>query len=213
MNTKIKHLLKAVVLRQILSIIVVMFLFVSITPAVFAANEENTVTIDVSFSDPTVNVTYDGYLELLMDGTSGYVQNEGEPELPISTIVREFPYGTEINDVGFTPSSTKTMTLPEDTVVSPGPIAVPLLMPDSPYKVEVSDDPTGKVYDVDALYYPYDEGWFEYTVGVGRSATNELVTRLVIHVCPVQYNPVSSQIQYINGGTIHFSNSVMELST
>ena len=115
-------------------------------------------------------------------------------------------------------SPLETIHLPENSYISPAPIAIPLSLPpnentlfsklfsrfsSSTVQTDVSSqslepkDPT--IYETDA-FYPMET--FEYNIYVGLNEQGTIGTSVVVNIFPTQYNPVSNIIQFFKSAEI-----------
>ena len=147
------------------------------------SNETKTITIDFTFSNPTVK-EFSDYVCVYVQEADFYSIADGVPVLPVKHFYKEFIFGTEIIDVTIEPSSAKTLQI--NKKISFGKI--------SPRGTDADEE----IYN-SANIYPSD--WATYHTG-GGLASGQHKSFISIRIYPVRYDPLDYQIQYINQITI-----------
>jgi hypothetical protein len=155
------------------------------------AGEKQTI-INVDFSNlEIIESNIDNFLEIRYNGAGGCLYQTSEPILPRYTTKLTFPFGTKIVDVDCEIGQVNTMDISDKIVPAPTPV--------NP-GIEDSQNPeyilNEQVYEKND-YYPYT--WFEYSKHSGLDENGNHKMFLNIQGYPVQYNPISDKISYVDG--------------
>ncbi len=233
MMDKIDYILKADITVKSLSILVTVFMLLTVVPGLTAAQkttEDGAQTIEKQFvfSPPEVVTAKDGYVQLQVDGASETQNNPGEPTLPLCVYSFELPYGSAGVTAELTPLSVESMVLADKVI--PGP--VPYLVGEGPhplarallkvYSLITSLRPpeVAKGVQFDAMkesIYNSNAGYgemFSYNTYVGVNAEGTLVTYVVCHIMSVTFSSVASgTLSYFTDATVKVSYTRPEPST
>jgi len=175
--------------------------FAAINTGAEAGKEQ---TLFMSFQTPMLKEsTAESYIELIVEGTNGYLHHEGEPVLPMYTQTLKFPFGTKIKNVICTPNEIQTIELTNKIVPTPKPEIVGTVSKTVEYTQ------SSNVYNQD-YYYP--EALYKYFTAGGLDKNSEHKTFLIIQCYPVRYNPVQDTISYATQLTVDIEYEIPEVS-
>ena len=164
----------------------------SVPSTTFSSNEQ---AENISISIPTISESKTSTSVTIPEAAT-YLNNPGQPILPVVIKKYTFPQGTIINQVNCVPK-----TFFEKNIIKPLSFAQKPLS----YLSGVNIEPTKKddmVYLSDSLY---PSTFFNYQIGVGFNG-NEHVTYLTIFFYPVRYVPAKNLLTYTTevGITINY---------
>ena len=160
--------------------------------AVVASDSENEITETISFPEPILQEK-DDFINVDVTDVITHTFGYGEPYLPFINRVYTFPFGTQVENVEVTFSTTQELQLTKK--ITPAPSA-------HIFSTEYED--TYKEPDYETLYDDidvYPEERYGYRVGAGLDG-KEHVIYLTLTVYPIQYNPSESTIYYSTDATI-----------
>jgi hypothetical protein len=158
-----------------------------------AANEK---TFNLQFIEPKTTETNIGttiYTQVSLGGADNTYYVAGQPVLPMYITTVEFPLGTSVTGIEFTPQAIKTMTLPNK--IQPAPQAVTL----------DSENPVAQYIEDESIYGSaqfFPDNWFDYSTGGGLNSNNEHTTFVNVRTFPVRYSPATNTIQYIESAVV-----------
>ena len=150
----------------------------------------------VSFTFPSLQYGRDGDYVTVHSESLHYTSSAGLPQLPYAVSTLTFPAGTIIDDVITHTSDVRETKL--DGSIAPVPRPVQLNMQAATLVRE-----KGPVYDSDKLY---PLSWVTWQTGVGLHKGQHTLF-LAIHAYPMQYNPVTNFVRYVDSieVSVHYS--------
>jgi hypothetical protein len=144
------------------------------------------------FGTPTIQ-TRDDFHQIQVDGADAALNIPGKPMLPYTSLTMELPFGTKILDIDY--DIIEGSTQPLEHKIQPGkqPIAQSINM-------------LSTKSDLDQSFYSTNEdfpsSWITIHTGAGLNNEAKQRTFLIIHIYPLQYNPVQNLIHNINSITL-----------
>ena len=148
-------------------------------------------TISVDFSDiKIVESNISPFSEIRYQGSTGCLYQASEPVLPRYTETLTFPFGTEIMEVNCQVGEVKEQILSNKIIPAPTPVN-----PGIDESNEAEYIMKEIVYDSNEFY---PNTWFEYSKHAGLDENGEHKIFLNIQGYPVQYNPTTNTVKYVN---------------
>ena len=149
--------------------------------------------------DPPQIIDAEKYSILLVPECS-YFTAGSVPILPYRVVTFTFPPGTEITNVNLEPVNPDYASVSKP--ILPAQPTVPIV---EGYMENFDSEPKMDmgIYKVDGMY---PENWYKYSTGMGLNPhNNERELFLTVHVYPVRYNPVTTEITYITSAELKVS--------
>ncbi len=156
------------------------------------------IEVNTTFNQPIFEQTVangDAYLKMVSIENFGVISHAGQPLLPRRIQTFEVPFGTIISDVSLSVGSSKTMKINEKILPAPLPI---IQGSNSPEQYEMDE----LVYEANE-YYPFEP--YSIHMGGGLNSENQRTTFITLEVFPVQYNPVTDTIRYVEDMDVSIS--------
>ena len=202
MRKKFQNSRKADVTIKSLALLIAAILLLSAAPVWAEESSEDYEIIKyVSFSEPEITETLDGFVDIVVDGASSKWTEQAAPILPKKTIVVTLPLDATSIEVTFAQSETQSMAIPEGKMVTPGPIAELLTLPGSSYKLPDTDPINNDIYNSDE---PYGDR-FSYSVNVGIMDGKRQII-VVGEILPCTFSSVvDGELSYITSGEMKVS--------
>ena len=198
--------------RKISTVIILLFLGMSIAPSIsiICAEEQNfendntTINFCQEFSDPIIDNNEES-VSIHISEANSVMNNQGGPKLPIFTKTFEFPRGAQITDINYQFSDVKTISLTEKIE------SVPFFTAQSNVEVTVDKKESQITYESQD---PYPLEWISFNKGSGINKNSEHVLFLTVRVSPVKHIPSEDIIQYINNVDleIHYEKPIATLN-
>lgn len=144
----------------------------------------------IRFSEPII-LENEKYNQITMKDADTYLNNPGQPVLPIITKTYILPIGTIISQISCYPKSVQKKLIDKELVFAHNPISL--------------SKTYSKIYEDNAVYKNdsfYPSTWFDYHIGIGLNG-KEHVIYLTIRLYPVRYYPIQQVINYANNMEIN----------
>lgn len=138
----------------------------------------------ITIQQPTIHTTEDTTQLILPDATT-YLNNPGQPQLPVITKTYQFPRGTIIHKVEITPVETTQHHLNTPLSFAQKPV---IKDPRMHQPSETLAD--SQIYNSNKLY---PSTWFDYSITIGQTK-NTPTTLLSLRYYPVRYQALSNTI-------------------
>jgi len=126
-----------------------------------------------------------------------YFNPGGAPMLPKRVLTITLPPGTIVNEVKFYPETIfkDYLSAPVQPAYTPYPVIKGVTE-----NIKTEPEMDLEIYNLNEFY---PQNFLEYSTGFGLNPqNNERELFLVIHVFPIQYNPVKNEITYITSGEL-----------
>jgi hypothetical protein len=149
---------------------------------------DKTININSQFSSPIVNVNNDG-VTIHINNLKTYYMVPGQPILPMSVDIIEFPLGTRVTNIVCTTSGIKEYEITKDVV--PGITPVSSINLKSIPELKKSSS----IYQKDEFF---PENWYNIRTSAGLNKFNQRTTFLSIQFNPIRYNPIKKTILSVN---------------
>ena len=129
-----------------------------------------------------------------------YVNNPGQPVIPIITKTYILPIGTIISQVSCFPQGVQEKIVEQELCLASKPLSL------SNSKAFAKTHTENFFYNSDAFY---PSTWFKYNIGVGLNGT-EHVTYLTLRLYPIRYAPEKDLMNYANSMEINIHYETVE---
>lgn len=180
-------------MKKIIAIILVGILSISGFGAV-AISGDRSIEVEgiLQCSEPKI-LENEHYLSISLQEADTYLNNPGQPVLPVITKTYTFPIGTIISEVNCQPVDIQEKSIDKEITYASKP--VPRL---SGIELSLKTIKDESVYK-SSSFYP--DSWYDYNIGVGLDG-KEHVTYLTIQFYPVRYSPKNNVINYASNAYI-----------
>ena len=195
-------------MNKIFSILIIGALLLSSFGAI-ASNtnqvSENEVIIktkqaNIQISNIKFDVSTENYLDVMIEDSTSYIMEPGEPMLPKVIDTFELPFGANNIQVEVTPYGISTQTVSYE--VKPAPAHIPLV--EASENIKISDDEI-KNQEIYSSSDPYPANWYSLDVRVGLNSDNERKTFANVLFYPVKYYPNENKVETAEGADIVIS--------
>jgi len=140
----------------------------------------------IILSDPVIKEKVEGHLLLDFEESNSYINNIGEPILPIISKRYVFPFGTKIEDIQISFSDIKEYGLSNKIKSGSSPV---IIVDGVETHIDKNEDQVD-VYNINKLY-PEKHYSIFYNAGL---EDGEHVIIINLECYPIQYNPVENKI-------------------
>jgi hypothetical protein len=174
-------------MKKIIAMILVGILSVSGFGAVAISGDKSIEVEEIlKCSEPKI-LENEHYISISLQEADTYLNNPGQPVLPVITKTYAFPIGTIISEVNCQPIDIQEKSIDKEIIYASKP--VPRL---SGIELSLKTIKDESVYR-SSSFYP--DSWYDYNMGVGLDG-KEHVTYLTIQFYPVRYSPKNNMINY-----------------
>ncbi len=184
-------------MKNILSVGVVGLLVLTSLGAAAFSTEDATQTItadQVWFQEPLTSLQNE-YTVLELPESTGLLRQTGRPLLPMISKVYTYPFGTIIDNVEVTYSTSTEMTLEKPVMLSPAPEML------TTQELQNPSIPSGIMQTQD-IWYPTQS--FSYRAATGLQNGNH-VTFVTVYLYPIQYHQATNTLRYSQDAFIHIT--------
>ena len=153
----------------------------------------------VTLSDKPFTSEKDGYLSLEFVGTNSFLDEPGNPMLPIYRKTFEFSRGVKISGV-----TCKYSDINEEIIhgkIIPAPESIPLNFPNS-QKIKPKLVENKEIYQGDEFY---PKSWYDYKIKCGLNDLGEQATFLIVDFHPIRYKPLDNKLFYVTDAEIQIN--------
>lgn len=177
-------------------LITTMFIISGLATADFLKESENEKIEKkiITFSTKPQFIKSEGYLTIELPETNTYLNEPGNPHLPLYQTVFEFSKNTKIYDVSIEHSEILKESINEKII----PTKKPQIYKDSQNDQNLLNE-NKNVYESKECY---PNTWFDYTIKCGLNDNGKETTFVIVDIYPVRYQPVINTIQYISNAKI-----------
>jgi len=148
----------------------------------------------INFSTDPRFITGVDYLTIELSQTNTYLDEPGNPHLPMYQTVFEFSKNTKIHDVSIEYSKILKEIINEKIMPTKQPQIYKNSRNNSDLLIE-----NKKVYESNE-YYP--NTWFDYTIKCGLNDKGIETTFVIVDIYPIRYQPVINTIKHISSAKI-----------
>lgn len=166
----------------------------------------------ISFSPIPYIVEKDGYISIDVMGTSTFLDEPGNPCLPVSQTVFEFEKNTRV--VGVSVSYSTILTEAITGKIIPVSQVVPVSKNYcSPLSCFTDVSSASLLVENQEVYQSNDMfpcQWFDYSIKCGLNDVGEQTTYVIVSIYPIRYQPSANILQYISSAEIQIRYSEPE---
>ncbi|MDG6228873.1 MAG: C25 family cysteine peptidase [Candidatus Thermoplasmatota archaeon] len=166
----------------------------------------------VTFSAIPSLIEKDGYLSIDLLGTNTFIDKPGNPNLPVSQTVFEFPKNTMIHDVSVRYSTILTEAITGKIIPASQsvPVSKNYCAPTSCFTDVSSTSLLVENQDVYQNNDLFPAQWFDYSIKCGLNDAGEQTTFVIVSIYPIRYQPSANILQYISDAEIQIRYSEPE---
>ncbi len=175
-------------MKKILTVLIIGILIATSFVFVGSSDKSNFVSENetLNLSEPILK-NKDDFNYVVLKQADTYLNNPGQPILPVINKVYKFPMGTIISDVKCSPKNVQSLSIENKIGFAKKPVIKDQLLSKNQFT-----QPDETVYESEKLY---PSEWFSYNIGVGLDG-EEHITYLTLRVYPVRYSAKNDNIKF-----------------